>query len=149
MKRMACAVGICVLAFGVAILAQQKSGSAEQELIKIEDDWAVAQVNRNLAFFEKVLADDYILWDPDGAPQTKADLLALLKSGELVVVSAVNKDAKARIYGDAAVVTGRWTAKEILKGKESGGQFRYTDTFIKRAGRWQCVAGHSSRIAAQ
>lgn len=147
MKRIVLAVCVVVLAFGGAILAQQKGGSAEQELIKIEDNWATAQVNHDWAFLERTMADDYVQWNPEGVSQTKAELLAWFKSGDYVVVSAVNEDAKARIYGDAAVVTGCWTSKEMLKGKDTGGQFRYTDVFIKRAGRWQCVATHSSRIA--
>ena len=55
-------------------------------------------------------------------------------------------DMKARVYGDAAVVTGRNTSKETLKGKDISGLYRWTDTWIKEAGRWQCVATHASMI---
>jgi ketosteroid isomerase-like protein len=58
----------------------------------------------------------------------------------------VSDDMKVRIYGDAAVVTGRNTTKETLNGKDTSGQERWTDTWIKKAGRWQCVATHSSNI---
>jgi hypothetical protein len=33
-------------------------------------------------------------------------------------------------------------------GREVTNQSRFTDVFVRRAGRWQIVAGHSSRIPA-
>ena len=59
----------------------------------------------------------------------------------------VPNDMKARVYGDAAVVTGGNTTKETIKGKDISGLYRWTDTWIKKAGRWQCVATHASKIA--
>jgi hypothetical protein len=51
-----------------------------------------------------------------------------------------------RIYGDTAVVTGINVLKETLRGRDIGGTFRFTDTFVRRGGAWQCVAGHSSKM---
>ncbi len=146
MKRVAL-VGLISLVFAVAILAQRKSGSAEQELIKLEKGWNDALAGHDWAFIDKILADDYITTDSDGVVADKAQEMAILKSGEEAVASAVSDDFKVRIYGDTAVVTYRWTYKGQLKGKESTGQERDTDTWVRRGGRWQCVAAHASRIA--
>lgn len=78
---------------------------------------------------------------------TKAQDLADVKSGAYVITSGVMDDIKVRVYGDTAVVTGRNTVKGQYKGKDISGQTRWTDTWVKSAGRWQCVATHSSRIA--
>jgi hypothetical protein len=149
MKRIVFAVGLVVLVFGVAILAQTQttSGSVEQELIKLENGWNDALVKHDWTFIDGILADDYITTDSDGIVAAKAQEMAILKSGEEAVTSAVADDFRVRVYGDAAVVTYRWTYKNQVKGKESTGQERYTDTWVKLAGRWQCVAGHASRIA--
>ena len=53
---------------------------------------------------------------------------------------------KLRIYGDAAVVTGRDAIKEQYKGEYVSSQNRWTHIWIKLAGRWQCVAAHSLEI---
>jgi ketosteroid isomerase-like protein len=48
-----------------------------------------------------------------------------------------------RAFGDAAVVTGRTTAR-------AGGQtliLRFTDVFVRRDGKWLVVASHATRIA--
>ncbi len=126
MKRIAFAVGLVVLVFGVAILAQTQTASVEQELIK---------------------ADDFINTDSDGVVKTKAQTMSSLKSGEEVVTSAVNDDFRVRVYGDAAVVTFHFASKSQTKGKDTSVQERITDTFIKLAGRWQVVAEHVSKIA--
>jgi len=150
MKRIAFAVCVVFL-FAVGAQAQTpaqtETGKVEQELITLENGWADAVVKKDVAFLDRILADDYLFTDPFGTVFNKAQTLASVKSGDDVVTSAVNDDMKVRVYGDVAVVTGRWTSKETLKSTDISGQQRWTDTWVKRAGRWQCVAGHSSRIA--
>jgi ketosteroid isomerase-like protein len=147
MKRIAFAVGVAGLVFVAAILAQTKSESAEQELITLENEWAEAWIKSDVAFFERIIADDYTWTAPWGDVWTKAQDLALVKSRETVIKSWVLADMKVRVYGDTAVVTGRNTIKETYKGEDVSGQNRWTHTWVKRAGRWQCVAAHSSEIA--
>lgn len=121
--------------------------SVEQELIKLENEWADAWVKMDVAFFGRIMADDYTWTSPWGEVVTKADNLAFAKSGEDVITSWVPADMKVRVYGDAAVVTGLQTIKDTYKGEDVSGQERWTHTWVKLAGRWQCVAGHSSEIA--
>jgi len=152
MKRVAFAVCVVVLLFAVAISAQTSaqptSESVEQELIKLENQWVDAVVKLDFTFLDRVLADDYTWTGADGNVVTKAQLVASLKSGEGgKVTSAVIDEMKVRVYGDAAVVLGRSTEKVQYKGEVTSGQVQWTDTWVKRAGRWQCVAEHISLIA--
>jgi hypothetical protein len=147
MKRIAFAVSVVVLVFGVAILAQTQTASVEQELIKLENAWNEALIKHDWAFIDKILADDYITTNSDGVVSTKAQEMATLKSGDIVVTSAVADDFRVRVYGDAAVVTFRYTDKSQTKGKDTSAQERITDTLIKLAGRWQVVAEQVTRIA--
>jgi len=126
--------------------APAKGASVEQELIKLENDWNDAQVKRDVAALGRILADDLTIIDPEGTIVTKAQALANLKSGEDAFTSAVADEMKVRVYGDAAVVLGRNTVKEQYKGKDLSGPYRFTDTWIKKDGRWQCVATAGSKI---
>ena len=150
MKRIAIAVCVVVSVLAVTAWAQTpvqpKGENVEQKLIALENEWADASVRHDWAFLERMLADDYVQSNWDGTLVTKAEVLVSDKSGEYVVTSAVNDEMKDRVYGDAAVVTGRWTAKETFKGKDTSGQYRWTDTWINKAARWQCVASHNSKI---
>jgi ketosteroid isomerase-like protein len=127
--------------------AKQKASPDEQALVKLENAWNDASVKADVVALGRIFADDYSFTDPEGMMWTKAQVLGMLKSGEDVVSSAVSTDMKVRVYGNAAVVTGTYTAKEQLKGKDISGAYRYTDTWVKKSGRWVCVATHSSKLA--
>ena len=146
MKRIAIAVSVVGLIFGVAILAQTQTGSVEEELIKLENEWANAWVKSDVAFHDRIMSDDFTWTSPRGIVLAKSEDLAELKFGDSVVTSWVLDEMKVRVYGNAAVVTGRSTIKVTHRGKEFSSQERWTDTWVKRAGRWQCVAAHSSEI---
>jgi len=151
MRRIVVYVCTTVLVLAVALVAQTpgqpKSGSVEQELIKLENGWNDALVKHDWAFLDQILADDFLHTSSDGVVSTKAQEMAYFKSGEILVTSAVADDFKVRVYGDAAVVTFRDTDKSQSKGKDTSGQYRITDTWVRLAGRWRCEAEHESRIA--
>lgn len=119
--------------------------SVEQELIRLENEANDAWVKRDVEAYARLLADDYISTGPDGDMITKAQDLEELRSS--TTASAIADDIRVRVYGDSAVVTFRLTYTNEFKGKESTGQERFTDTWVKRGGQWQCVATHYSRIA--
>jgi ketosteroid isomerase-like protein len=127
--------------------APAKSASVEQELIKLENDWYEAGVKRDVAAVSRILADDWTAVNPEGTVENKTQALAEMKSGEDVYMSAVANEMKVRVYGEAAVVLGRNTVKEQYKGKDISGQYRFTDTWVKKDGRWQCVATAAVKIA--
>ena len=150
MNRIVIAVSVAVLVFAVGAQsqtpAQTKTGTAEQELLKLMQDWMNAEIKADMAFLDQFIAEDWVSTDPAGVVWTKAQFLAALKSGEGKVISSVLDNMKARIYGDAAVVTGRMTAKQMFRGQDISGQYQCTDMLIKKEGRWQCVATHISII---
>jgi ketosteroid isomerase-like protein len=148
MKRIVIAVTVAAWALIVGArsqsLAQIKTATAEQELLKLEQDWAKAEAKNDMSFFERILAKDYVLTDANGAVWNKPQELAASASKEELITS---DDVRVRVYGDAAVVTGRDTIKETSKGKDTIVLYRWTDTWIKNGGGWQCVATHTSKIA--
>ncbi len=150
MKRIAIAVGVAVLVFAIGAPAQTpaqtKTGKAEQELLNLMQDWMNAEVKADMAYLDRFIADDCVITDPAGNVWTKAQFLGGLKSGEGAVMSFTLDNMKARIYGDAAVVNGRMTAKQKFQGQDISGQYQCTDVFIKKAGQWQAVAIHLSMI---
>jgi ketosteroid isomerase-like protein len=119
----------------------------EQQLKKLEMQWADAEVRKDVAVLDRLLADDFTNTVPEGKVFTKAQFMADFKSGEDVSTSQVLSDMKVRVYGDTAVVTYVEQAKETYKGRDISGTSRWTDTWVKRGGSWQCVASHGSKVA--
>jgi len=120
-------------------------GQEEIALQKIEQEWAVASVNNDLAAFDNILAAEYAN-NVDGVITPKKQFLANMKSGVLKIASAEAGEMKVLVLGETGIVHGLWTEKSTLNGKDMSGTYRYTDVFAKRDGRWQCVAGYSSKL---
>jgi ketosteroid isomerase-like protein len=123
--------------------------SVEQELIKLENEWVKAWIKSDIVFFDRIVADDFTFTSPWSGAVGKAEFLALVESGDRVFASWALADMKVRIYSNAAVVTGGNALQETYKGKDVSSQNRWTHTWVKLAGHWQCVAAHSSRIAQE
>jgi ketosteroid isomerase-like protein len=119
---------------------------AEQAVTKIEHDMLAALLKKDVASFGRHFADDAVLATPDGALQTKAQLLADLKSGDLALESSTISDLKARVFGDAAVVTYVTNDKGKFKKQDISGRYRWTDVFVRRGGEWKLVAGQGTPI---
>ena len=118
----------------------------EATLMKMERDAAAALMKRDVAGFGAIFADDATFTGPDGAVQTKAQLLADVKSGALVIQSTVISDFKVHVFGESAVATYATTDKGKYKDRDVSGRYRWTDVFVRRGGKWQIVAGQGTPI---
>ncbi len=123
-----------------------KTGEAEEELLKLEKAFAEAIVKNDLEGIGQLVADDWIIIDPDGGIVDRTRFFEVIKSGALTHDMMESEDFRVRIYGDSAVVTGITRTKGKFMGQEFSTQERATDVFVKRDGRWQCVLSHLTRF---
>ena len=130
-------------------LKQNASATTEKELIAVENQWTAAVVKADVPTLESLFADEYLAIDPAGAVFTKAQDIANVKSGTFKVTDFKLDELKVRAHGEMAVVTGRNTIKGAYQGKDISGGYRFTDTFVKRAGRWQVLTTQSAAVAPQ
>ena len=119
----------------------------EQALMKMEHDSVAALLKKDVAGFGKYFGEDAVLTTPDGSTQTKAQLIADVKSGDLAIESSTLSEMKVRVYGDAAVVSYVTTDKGKYKKQDISGRYRWTDVFVRRAGEWKIVSSHGTSIA--
>jgi len=155
-------VGLLLLSAGVLFrggaIAQGvgKSGWAgkndplARKLIEQERTWATLScappgkiAAASAAFVTDVIADDFVGTSPRGPLYTKADMLPK-KTGPAPETERDCKliSARVRYFGpDVAVLYGRESA--IAKGaggKEAPRTLVWTDTWLRRAGKWQIIA---------
>ena len=121
--------------------------TVEQELIKLENDWAQAYLVRDLKTLGRIEAEEWICTAADGTVLSKKDDIGDVASGAFVATVFDMADLKVQVYGDTAVVTGRQTEKATYKGKDASAVHRITDVWIRRDGRWQAIASHLSKLA--
>ena len=147
---------IVILVLGISVANSQtksikasQDAKAEQELRKLERQWLDAYDNNDVAAMERIVADDFTITYGDGRVLDKAQTVGMLKPGTAKNPNSSQwtEDSKVRIYGDTAIITGRYLSKWLDKDKEKVSESRYTDTYLKRNGRWQVVASHLSNIA--
>jgi uncharacterized protein (TIGR02246 family) len=117
----------------------------ELALLQIEHNWADAVLKRDAAALDPILATEFISHSAE-TTRNKKQALAQLKSDTVKIESGQLSDMRALVFGDTAVVHGMWTEKSTTSGKDTSGQYRWTDTFVKRDGRWQCVGNYSEKI---
>jgi ketosteroid isomerase-like protein len=118
----------------------------DEELLKLEDEFAGAVANNDVEALDGLLADDWIIVDPDGSIIDKARFLGVIRSGALSHESMENTDLRVRLYGNTAVVTALTTSKGKFMGQDFASCERATDIFVKQADRWQCVFTQLTRF---
>jgi ketosteroid isomerase-like protein len=120
--------------------------TSEEELLKVEKEFAEAIVKNDLEGLGGLVAEDWIIIDPDGEIADRARFFEVIKSGALTHAMMESDHLRVRIYGDSAVVTGITRTTGKFMGQEFSTQERATDVFVKRDGRWQCVLTHLTRF---
>jgi hypothetical protein len=102
-----------------------------------ESDWAESTVTNDVSALERILANDFVGVDIDGSHYTKAQAIKDARTKPSEFVSNHANEIQVRFYGDAAVAQGSesWKKKDGTAGK-----FVWTDTWIRRDGKWQVVA---------
>jgi ketosteroid isomerase-like protein len=105
-----------------------------------------AIVQKDIARLEQILGEDFVYIDSAGGVNPRAALIQGIKDSEATIEPFETTDVVVRIYGDTAVLTGRFLQKATYKGQSFSGQFRYTDVYVKREGIWRAVSAHTSRI---
>jgi ketosteroid isomerase-like protein len=124
-------------------LPAQGATSIQQELVSLANAFSDAQVKKDRAAMERITADDYSFIHSNGSVLNKTREIAETMAGDMKWTGFKQDELNVRIYGDAAVVTGRETLEGAAKGYASGAR-RFTEIFVKRAGRWQLVGGQST-----
>ena len=120
---------------------------AQEEVLQFERDACKAFLDADVAALERVLTPEFTLTLSNGEVSTRADEINELQSKKVHYDVFENYDMLARLYGnDTAVVVGKTRVKGTADGKLFDRVVQFTDTLIRRDGRWQLAAGHVSRI---
>jgi ketosteroid isomerase-like protein len=137
-----------ILLFVVAsIEAATPPGKDVRDVTQLVKDITSAVVRRDHAFLERTYADEYFHVHATGVVRTKAQWLADHRAGRTRLEYSRPDDIQVRIYGDTAVALYHLRAKGRLAGRElAEGEIRGMRVFVRRNGRWQCVAAQFTRV---
>jgi len=128
------AASIALGVFGAGGASAAEHEDAEQQLMQAERNWCTALVKNDSASLAAILADELVDVGPDGKISNKAQDLEEARTVKMSICE--DDQMQVRVFGNAAVVVGRAT----IKSEPMSGLFRFTDTYVRRDGRWQCVS---------
>ena len=140
------------LAAAVAVSAsaaplRQDEAAARREIEAGERAWGQAFVHGDAATIQRLLTDDFVGVLPGGETYTKAAMLKAVVAGPHDTSDHL-EGLSIRLYGDTAVAQ----ARERMVGPPpelKPSQTVFTDTWIRRGGRWRIVAAEDLDPGAQ
>jgi ketosteroid isomerase-like protein len=138
-----CAAGAPSNAPGPVSAADSAALAAASEIMRLEEAWVRALSARDTAFFRQTLGDDFV--GTGGAEvRSKSMVIQELSSGVGAVPVPRLEQTQVRLFGDLAIVSGLATYRGPDGTPPS--QTRFTEVWVKRAGRWQAVHGHYNAV---
>ena len=143
---------LCFLVSASLIACTSKSTvnktELESTLIKMESSWNLSILDKDhgVKFVNDLVADDFSSYNDKGVKQGKAEVLSSLNDTKGTIISVVNGDMSVTFYGDnVATIVGSHVTKGLDEtGKDYTKTTNWTDTFMERNGKWQCITSVSS-----
>jgi hypothetical protein len=150
LKNLRPVVHAAMAALIAAPAAVSQQGSAEQEIVRLEremTDWQAHSHRKEPMPHRRLFADDWSGVDSRGTRFNKEQGLLLVERGTFTAFVVDN--LFARVYGDAAVAIGRVTFSGTFAGVQyTDRQSVFTNTWIRKDGRWQQVASQFTSVMA-
>jgi len=137
MLKRAVSILVCLVSCGCTREDEQRE--AERYIIESERQWAESVATGDTSTIERILADDFVGVDPKGRFYDKVTMVADTRNAPKHFLSNHANDIKVRFYGHSAVAQGDETW-ERRSGDPLRGRFVWTDTWVRRNGKWQIVA---------
>ena len=117
----------------------------EALLRQLNDEWVKALVRRDGETLDRIMAEDFFFAYPlEG--DDRAQFVSDVVSGDLRVEYLNRENVSVRIWGSAAVLTGKDSAKWFYKGHEWSGNYKIINVYSQRNDEWRLVSVQACHI---
>lgn len=121
--------------------AASSAHGAVAQVLAVESVRARAMVVGDLAVLNDITSNDYVHVESTGRVRTKAEFLDGFRRGEYAFESFVIDENRVDLYGDTAVVSGRYhTVIRTQQGTQPRKDARHLRVYVLRNGVWSNVA---------
>jgi hypothetical protein len=122
-----------LLAFVCSALAGQSSPPTD-EVMKTDEQFRLAKLNRDTAALSRILADNFYETNQNGNGRNKTQIIELFTS--FPIASLTIDSADVRITGDTAVVTG----SQSERNSTGVDRMLYMRVYVRGGAGWQLLA---------
>ena len=148
-KTIATAAAALLLLPPHAFARPAASAFATEDLLQIADAFDRAQLTRDAAALDRMVADDLIFIESSGKRLGKAAFIAgWTAPGDSFDPVALVDRRLVSLGADAFMVTAETVLTGTSSGKRFASAFRFTDTFRRTQGRWRAVHIQVTRLAS-
>ena len=120
-----------------------------QSLIEMERQWAEVCATHDVSVLQRILADDFLGTNTEGKLYTKSEEIEKVRESAKTVSGRLD-NVRVRFFGsDVAVLHGVETCVQKTESGEKPETTVWTDTWLKRNGRWQIVAAQDAIYQAK
>jgi ketosteroid isomerase-like protein len=125
--------------------ADRNEQESQRFIVECERKWAESIASGDTTQVEQFVADDVLGVNTDGTLYDKAKAISDTKHDFKDDAFNHVNEVKVRFFGDTAAAQGS-ESWERCTGEPKLGRFVWTDTWIRRNGRWQVVAAEDLTI---
>ena len=118
----------------------------EADVLAAERAWTDAFRRGDVDAIAAMMAEEYMQIADDGRTVGREEVLRSLRENGRAWDFADSDEHDVRVYGDAAVVIGRWTARGVNNGEPFDYQARFVSVYVLREGRWLVATDQSTPI---
>ena len=110
---------------------------SRQALVAANEAYDQALIKQDAAALERFYADDFQIIDDDAVVHSKSDQIRFMTT-QLDLLEAKTDDFRIRMLGpDAALLTGRFSGRYRMNGKEADFVERYTSVWTRQGKDWR------------
>lgn len=115
------------------------------EIARLDSTWLTAYVTANVEAVRPIIADDFTGQVVETL-MNKRELLERVGASTGVEASILDR-LVVNVFGDVAVAHGlRRSVTRDTAGSRVETRFAYTDVYVYRDDRWQCITGQSAAL---
>ncbi len=131
---------VVLLSASLALGAVAPPGEAAREVENLERELVAAIARGDMAAYDRIVADDYVVLDASGKEISKAEVMASYRSGDRRYTGLEIFDVKGHVFGDTAVVSARTKGLRREGNRDVPNRVRYVRVYARRDGRWRAVS---------
>jgi ketosteroid isomerase-like protein len=141
--------GVLVLLAVSALSQTPKAEAADSKdseaMSRLEAVWNEAHMKGDAAALDRLWAGDLVVTVPGMPAMSKTQSLAVWKSGKFKFDRYESSDVKTKVFGDAAVATGRMQRARTFGDRKMEDDWLFTKVYVRDKDGWKVVAFHASQ----
>lgn len=122
---------------------------SEADALRTTQEWASLVSQANVSELEKILNEKYMHIHGTALVESKVQFLEAFKNGSRKYDPIKIEDINVRIFGNSAVVTGKFNLKAFARGKTIEGANRFSLVLVKTLNGMQVASFQATGIPQQ